>query len=100
MTSTTPQPVLFTPSPTAPPLPADLVAPSAEDHANVKLILSRMPFASTIIAPHVRLVGQQPLPEINARGGRDVEGWTAIYEAVVQPGKLAEAKARQPWQCR
>lgn len=61
----------------------------------MKRVLSKMPFASDIIAPHIRLVGQQPLPEINARGGRDIEGWKAVYEAVVQPGGGGEASANR-----
>lgn len=79
-------PTLFKPSADAPPLPPNLVAASEADQESVRHILGRMPFASTIIAPHVRLVGQQPLPPVNSRGGRDVEGWKAVYEAVVQPG--------------
>jgi len=56
------------------------------DTRDVQRRLARMPFAGSIFAPHVKAVEYDPLPPINARGGRDVEGWTAVYEAVIQEG--------------
>lgn len=57
------------------------------DTEHVRRILLRMPFAGEMFAPHIRAIEAEPLPPINARGGRDVEGWTAVYEAIVQPSE-------------
>lgn len=57
------------------------------DTTDVQRRLRRMPFAGEMMAPHVRAVEADPLPPVNARGGRDVEGWTAVYEATVQDGE-------------
>lgn len=59
------------------------------DTEAVRKILLRMPFAGEQFAPYVRAIEAEPLPPINARGGRDVEGWTAVYEAIVQPSESA-----------
>jgi hypothetical protein len=60
-----------------------------EDTIAVQRRISRMPFVGKMMGPHFKAVEADPMPPINARGGRDVEGWTAIYEATVQPGTLA-----------
>lgn len=37
------------------------------------------------VATSIRPVAFDPLPPINSRGGRDVNGWRTIYEGVVEP---------------
>jgi hypothetical protein len=60
------------------------------DTIDVRRRLLRMPFAGAAFAPYFSAVEADPLPPINARGGRDVEGWTAVYEAVVQDGECGQ----------
>ncbi|BEI80784.1 hypothetical protein CcaverHIS002_0113130 [Cutaneotrichosporon cavernicola] len=62
-----------------------MIPATEADTAHTRKILLRMPFAGDMFAPHVRAIEAEPIPPINSRGGRDVEGWTAVYEAIVQP---------------
>lgn len=48
--------------------------------------LAAMPHCGEM-SKHVRLVECSEMPEINQRGGRDVEGWECVFEADVQHGK-------------
>jgi hypothetical protein len=63
-----------------------MVPATAEDTAFAKHVLARMPmcghWSESVVA-----VEALPLPPINSRGSRDSEGWTAVYEITVQPGK-------------
>ena len=50
-----------------------------------------MPFAGDMFAPHCKAVAYEPLPPVTVRGGRDCEGWTCVYEAVVQDSEYEAA---------
>lgn len=65
-----------------------MVPATEADTARVQRHLARMPFVGAQFAPHFRAVSAMPMPPLNERGGRDAEGWTAVYEAIVQPGAL------------
>jgi hypothetical protein len=65
------------------------------DTEHVRKILRRMPFAGDMFAPYVRAVEAEPIPPVNSRGGRDVEGWTAVYEAIVQPSESTRGRDGQ-----
>ncbi|BEJ18244.1 hypothetical protein CspHIS471_0705210 [Cutaneotrichosporon sp. HIS471] len=56
-----------------------------EDTVLLKRWLRRMPFAGETFASSCRAIEAEPLPPINTRGGRDAEGWTAVYEVTVKP---------------
>ncbi|RSH80403.1 uncharacterized protein EHS24_008980 [Apiotrichum porosum] len=62
-----------------------MVPATEADTARVQRHLARMPFVGAQFAPHFRAVSAMPMPPLNQRGGRDAEGWTAVYEAIVQP---------------
>lgn len=63
-----------------------MVPATPKDQERLQRTLASMPFAGGTFAPFVTALEAEPLPPINAKGGRDAEGWTAVYEAVVQPG--------------
>lgn len=65
----------------------ELVPATDADTEHLRYFLRAMPFAGDTFAPHCRAVAYEPLPPVNARGGRDCEGWTCVYEAVVQDGE-------------
>ncbi|KLT45737.1 hypothetical protein CC85DRAFT_282368 [Cutaneotrichosporon oleaginosum] len=56
-----------------------------EDTVLLARWLRRMPFAGDTFASSCRAIEAEPLPPINAKGGRDAEGWTAVYEVTVKP---------------
>jgi hypothetical protein len=56
-----------------------------EDTVLLKRWLRRMPFAGDTFASSCRAIEAEPLPPVNAKGGRDAEGWTAVYEVTVKP---------------
>lgn len=68
--------------------PRTLVPATDEDNAHLRFFFRAMPFAGAIFEPHCRAVEAEPLPPLNARGGRDAEGWTAVYEAIVQESEF------------
>lgn len=61
---------------------------TAQDTADLQRRLARMPFAGDTFAPFVKAVEFDPLPPINAKGGRDCEGWVAVYEGTVQQSRF------------
>lgn len=56
-----------------------------EDTVLLARWLRRMPFAGDTFASSCLALEAEPLPPINAKGGRDAEGWTAVYEVTVKP---------------
>lgn len=83
-------------SPTDQPTSADIktdsrtrafVPATEEDTELLNRWLYRMPFAGDTFATGCRAVEAEPLPPVNERGGRDAEGWTAVYEATVKEGE-------------
>ncbi|KAL1412255.1 hypothetical protein Q8F55_003266 [Vanrija albida] len=65
--------------------PGRMIPATEEDTLFLRKIMNRMPFAGGIFAPHFRAVEAEEIPAVNAKGGRDTDGWTAVYEAIVQP---------------
>lgn len=70
----------------------ELIPATDADTEHLRYFLGAMPFAGDTFAPHCKAVAYEPLPPVNARGGRDCEGWTCVYEAVVQ-----DSEYRAPW---
>lgn len=69
--------------------PGRMIPATEEDTLYVRKIMGNMPFAGDTFAPHFRAVEAQEMPSVNAKGGRDTDGWTAVYEAIVQPSRLS-----------
>lgn len=49
------------------------------------------------MAEHIRLVECHELPPVNKRGGRDVEGWEAVFEADVQKSEKLQLQLTPGW---
>lgn len=69
----------------------ELIPATDADTEHLRYFLRAMPFAGDTFAPHCRAVAYEALPPVNARGGRDCEGWTCVYEAVVQDSEYLES---------
>lgn len=67
-----------------------------EDTVLLHRWLRRMPFAGETFATGCRALEAEPLPPVNAKGGREAEGWTAVYEVTVKAGELG-GEARRAW---
>lgn len=59
---------------------------TAEEQAFSNGFLAAMPYCPNM-HEHIRLTQCSEMPPVNAKGGRDVEGWEAVFEADVQPGR-------------
>lgn len=62
----------------------DLIPATEFDTLRLRQALHDVPFLGPTFAPYCSVVAAHPVPDLNERGNRDAEGWTAVYEAVVQ----------------
>lgn len=65
---------------------ATMTPSTRDDIENFKRLVQHAPFGAGLalnIAPYAT----DPIPPLNLRGGRNAEGWRAVYEGVVQPGE-------------
>ncbi|RSH88539.1 uncharacterized protein EHS24_001084 [Apiotrichum porosum] len=63
---------------------ATMTPSTRDDIENFKRLVQHAPFGAGLalnIAPYAT----DPIPPLNLRGGRNAEGWRAVYEGVVQP---------------
>lgn len=65
----------------------EMLPATEEDTVLLHRWLRRMPFAGETFASSCKALEAEPLPPINAKGGREAEGWTAVYEVTVKDGE-------------
>lgn len=74
----------------------DLIPATDFDTLRLQQALNDVPFLGPLFAPYCSVVAAHPVPDLNERGQRDAEGWTVVYEAVVQESECSSPHSIPP----
>lgn len=65
---------------------SEMIPATKADHETFVQMLRMMTFG-TQLADHIVPYANDPVPEVNDRGGRTASGWKIVYSGVVQDGE-------------